>query len=368
MGSGIICNTWQTCLRPVWARRGPCLHLADRLSRGKHLGISSIGVLTVSRGTKDKKPGKRRCCWYDLAQNKFTLLQLLPLVVSLAFLIPSSPPFAFDCSFPTRHLAFYYNIQASSKHHCDQPAVTSPCLLQQSSSSIIVAGTKDQYNRNVLPQVHALPQVRHARPAPHPHVSEERDRGHLAGYLLRELQSRPRQRQRSLSVLLARGQRQGRRRCSPGSFDKSSSVSQPGKHRHSIGCLEEGRPILSSSWPCGSQAVDVQLSPPGGLGFSVQRSRQPHIDPTSSFEAAKQAEKELCIRGPSFTLQDANVTVLDRSKRTSIPFSLSHYTQHRLNSSFHARHIPISLVLSKFEPTDSTSTSSLGPYDPSTHH
>jgi hypothetical protein len=297
MGSGIICNTWQTCLRPVWARRGPCLHLADRLSRGKHLGISSIGVLIVSRGTKDKKPGKRRCCWYDLAQNKFTLLQLLPLVVSLAFLIPSSPPFAFDCSFPTRHLAFYYNIQASSKHHCDQPAVTSPCLLQQSSSSIIVAGTKDQYNRNVLPQVHALPQVRHARPAPHPHVSEERDRGHLAGYLLRELQSRPRQRQRSLSVLLARGQRQGRRRCSPGSFDKSSSVSQPGKHRDSIGCLE-GRPVLSSPWPCRSRAVDVQLSPLGGFGsFGAALSSTSHRSHlASSFEAGKQTES-ICIRG-----------------------------------------------------------------------
>jgi hypothetical protein len=118
----------------------------------------------------------------------------------------------------------------------------------------------------VLPQVHALPQVRHARPTPHSHLSEERDRGHLEGYLLRELQSRPRQRQRSLPVLLARGQRQGSRCRPPGRFDKSGSVSQSGKHRDSIGCLKD-QPVPSSPRRRRSWAVDVQLH-----AFAVQCS------------------------------------------------------------------------------------------------
>jgi hypothetical protein len=121
MGSGIICNTWQTCLRPVWARRGPCLHLADRLSRGKHLGISSISVrlLVVAQKIKSQKTV---AVLASSAQSKFTLLQLLPLVVSLAFLIPIASFFAFDCSFPTRHLTSI----TTSEHHRSITANNSP--------------------------------------------------------------------------------------------------------------------------------------------------------------------------------------------------------------------------------------------------
>jgi hypothetical protein len=84
MGFGTICNTWQTCLRPVWARRGPCLRLADRLSRGKHLGISSISfrLLVVAQKIKSQEIV---AVLASSAQSIFTLLQLLPLVVSLAF-------------------------------------------------------------------------------------------------------------------------------------------------------------------------------------------------------------------------------------------------------------------------------------------
>jgi hypothetical protein len=122
MGSGIICNTWQTCLRPVWARRGPCLHLADRLSRGKHLGISSIGVLIVSRGTKDKKPGKRRCVGI-VCPEQIHSSPVTPACCLTRFLDPSSPPFS------RLTAAFQRGISHSittSKHHRSITAINLP--------------------------------------------------------------------------------------------------------------------------------------------------------------------------------------------------------------------------------------------------
>jgi hypothetical protein len=105
-----------------------------------------------------------------------------------------------DCIHPQSPSIHYTSDQTLplTKHHKTQPDLT-----PTTSSSTTHPPTNQRNHHNVFPQIHALPQMHHARSATHAHVSQERGRRRLAGDLLRKLQSHLRQRQRSLSVLLA---------------------------------------------------------------------------------------------------------------------------------------------------------------------
>lgn len=120
MGFCIICNTWQTCLRPVWARRGPCLHLADRLSRGKHLGISSISVrlLIVAQEIKSQEVV---AVLVSSAQSNIHSSPVTPALLSHSLSDLRRLLLAFDCSFPTRH----HTSITTSQHHWSIIANTS---------------------------------------------------------------------------------------------------------------------------------------------------------------------------------------------------------------------------------------------------
>ena len=204
----------------------------------------------VSRGTKDKKPGNCRCvgiiCSEHIHSSPVTPARCLTsFLIPIAFFSRLTAAFQQSTSDLLQHRSI---IKALLRTVCSHEAIPTIASVEHRCWK----RTNHSQKENVLPQVHPLPQMRHACSTPHPHMSEERGRGRLASHLLRELQSCPCQRERSLSVLPAGGQGQGSRCCSTGRFDKSRSVPQPCKHRDSIGALL--RPVRSAF------AMSLQIS------------------------------------------------------------------------------------------------------------
>lgn len=236
----------------------------------------------VSRGTKDKKPGDCRCVG-SICSEQIHSSPVTPARCLTRFLLPIAFFSRLTAAFQqgTSHLLQHQSIiEASLRTACRHKIIPTKATVDHRYWT----KTNHSQKENVLPQVHPLPQVRHACSTPHPHLPEERGRGHLASHLLRELQSRPRQRERSLSVLPTCGQGQGSRCCSTGRFNKSSSVPQPGEHRDSIGDLKSARLSRPRQVPADLGPFMINFTS-CRFGPSVQRSlNQPYIDPASSWE------------------------------------------------------------------------------------
>lgn len=172
-----------------------CLHRACCLSRGKH-SRNKHKHLIPKRGTEDKRLASCRCAGIICSIQYCTYL-VTPTGCLTACCPLASSSSTFDRTRRQSPAIYHDNDQGLPliEHH--KTSIARPLKEPKASTS------KQQ---NVLPQVHPLPEVHHARPASHPRVSQERGRRHFARHLLRELQSHSCQRQRSLPVLLAGGQ------------------------------------------------------------------------------------------------------------------------------------------------------------------
>lgn len=161
MASALSDHMGQTCLRLVWARWAYCLHIADRLSRGKHLAISSVYICLSTRGTEDKRLVVVALV-ISSALNKSTLLRYFRILSHSH----SSSPRVFSRRTRSFDSVVKYRIRRSP-----------------STAPNPAANTKSKL-KNVLPQVHALSKVHCTRPTPHSHVPEEHNRRRLPGHFL----------------------------------------------------------------------------------------------------------------------------------------------------------------------------------------
>jgi hypothetical protein len=197
-------HVWQTCLRHVWAcSMHSCLHRAYCLKPRQTLGhIQAFQHLILHLqvvAPKDKKLVNRRCCWCV----RLLRVNLHIYIVTSALLSHSIPAFwrSSNQTFGCNHLqSTTYPKPRQRSRRTTNRALR---VLHGDLLTVSIPSTKPTNGKNVLPPIHALPKVHHPHPTAHARLSQERSRRHLTRHLLRKLQSHSRQRQRTLSILLA---------------------------------------------------------------------------------------------------------------------------------------------------------------------